>query len=1416
MSSGSNNNNNNNSRSEECHTTMLSQQHHQHHPLTSSGNTTENETEMKDDSSPMQTEEEEEVVVVVVENEADNRNRAQQSLPSETLSTRERNALNALDDETADKTTSLLRKETDDQGVSSTTVRSQDKPPAELMKPERDEESKPFPTPSFDISTTSSATATTFPIGNMTIQSLLSSPSSVTDSIRSTIHHEAAKHIVELLHRDDQEVKAVSQPTGPNTSTDTSASSSSSRANPPAYCQALTKVPHLVRWESDPVRFLHSAQGNVAQAATRLIQYWEERYRLFGPDRAFLPLTLTGQGALNETDIALLQSGLLTFLPRDSAGRTVLFFDTTVRTTDQSQANDQRPAGSHLDQDQEEDQVRDDRASRLRCLFYMIAIATQENTPFVIVRYATTSAATPTSTSTNTSTTTKTDLVDVSKAKLAAKLLHLAPAPPMAAFYALFRTSPQPENQYAVNDDEERQRCYQHAAPLLKQIYCSAPLINNDGDDGDNKKDDSQDETTTSTSTDMLSNTSFQVIVAETPQAMISELQQVHQFDASALPPSVGGTWSYDNFTAWITCRRQLEKSMWGAAATTTSDGEKGAEEAAREEESGQEQNDINMGTNIAFSEAQSAQKNEDDPAVSQVVAESIPSSSKIKQKKHNRDTATGRKDEKPKSKRRKSNNQVVLGDKAFEAPEESDDYESSNEHESRHPDDFAQPNRARSASADVDSNATTLNVLATAADSARVEERKARKRQMDVIYARQRRQREKKEEESLSRQCVGLRRKNLALKEEGQRLQRLVALAHATVDTSVQTMGPSNQPDIAPLISGSSSSSSSDATTGAAVATAAAVQNGLSPDLALLFLLQQQQQQQRQQLPPPSSSIPSPLTSLATGTMSGVPAKPYLNESQLLALIRQVNQSTTNNVPYQSNEDTQKVDEPAKYDGRVSAPSQPITAPGQIDFLSGNPQNSVGSGTVTTHMQPSDLLMAALRNASLGGVQGQTDQSRQLDLVLSTLRTAGGQNPALVLAALQQSIKTDSNSSSSNNNNHRPSVGQLQAVAPHSNSFSFMTSNGTSAATLNQQNNAAHLATTTAATMDILSALRNAAAANGASVSGQQYSNLSSSLLAGQGSSADPLSAGARASATQQESVFSRDLLSVFTSSAGQGLPASLAALPQPQTNGQSDLMSALRNHVLGVQNLSSNSSPTLHQQDASRPFDILSALRSNSFNPAPQTDQSLAALQSLRDNNNVNNQNLTTHEMTRQASTPFDFFSSIKNSSGQSSALLADACNIRGSPSSLSVQGQGERDIHRLCDALRKSLAGQQQQSSPPVHAQQPSAIKQDASNSSHNFSGGVDPLALVKKLQPILLSLGQDNVAGKVALQKLLQAASDSDCAAVLAASIASAPVTAQAQQQLQEQSQQVQQLQQAHETSSAPDGNLLALLRSLGQR
>lgn len=100
-----------------------------------------------------------------------------------------------------------------------------------------------------------------------------------------------------------------------------------------AYIAATRCVPYLVQTESDPLRYLRFDAYNSWAAARRLASYWQRRVEFFG-SRAFLPLTLSGNGALNQEDIASFHAGYFSFLPNDAKGRTVLNYDPQRRQND--------------------------------------------------------------------------------------------------------------------------------------------------------------------------------------------------------------------------------------------------------------------------------------------------------------------------------------------------------------------------------------------------------------------------------------------------------------------------------------------------------------------------------------------------------------------------------------------------------------------------------------------------------------------------------------------------------------------------------------------------------------------------------------------------------------------------------------------------------------------------------------------------------------------------------------------------------------------------------------------------------------------------------------------------------------------------------------------------------------------------
>ena len=90
------------------------------------------------------------------------------------------------------------------------------------------------------------------------------------------------------------------------------------------YMRACEISPDLVERESPFIRFLRVSEWDAWMAAERLVNYWKVRVKIFGSDRAFLPMTL--DGALTE-DVPYLEKAVIFRLPSDKWGRPVLFFD---------------------------------------------------------------------------------------------------------------------------------------------------------------------------------------------------------------------------------------------------------------------------------------------------------------------------------------------------------------------------------------------------------------------------------------------------------------------------------------------------------------------------------------------------------------------------------------------------------------------------------------------------------------------------------------------------------------------------------------------------------------------------------------------------------------------------------------------------------------------------------------------------------------------------------------------------------------------------------------------------------------------------------------------------------------------------------------------------------------------------------
>ena len=96
------------------------------------------------------------------------------------------------------------------------------------------------------------------------------------------------------------------------------------------YLTAQSQVPHLVATESDPSRFLRYTNNNPQTAAQGLVRYWKGRCEIFR-ERAFQPMSLSGNGAMTRTDVEFLTTGISVILNPDPEGRTVVCFDSSRR-----------------------------------------------------------------------------------------------------------------------------------------------------------------------------------------------------------------------------------------------------------------------------------------------------------------------------------------------------------------------------------------------------------------------------------------------------------------------------------------------------------------------------------------------------------------------------------------------------------------------------------------------------------------------------------------------------------------------------------------------------------------------------------------------------------------------------------------------------------------------------------------------------------------------------------------------------------------------------------------------------------------------------------------------------------------------------------------------------------------------------
>mmetsp|Transcript_29308 Transcript_29308/g.41213 ORF Transcript_29308/g.41213 Transcript_29308/m.41213 type:complete len:189 (+) Transcript_29308:105-671(+) len=99
---------------------------------------------------------------------------------------------------------------------------------------------------------------------------------------------------------------------------------------------ATVHCPELISSESDPKLYLICDGYDPKMAAARFVKYWKMRVEIFGVEKAFLPMTLTGAYADDDEVLQMMTDFPLfrTFLPDDEHGRTVLFAHTSHQSTE--------------------------------------------------------------------------------------------------------------------------------------------------------------------------------------------------------------------------------------------------------------------------------------------------------------------------------------------------------------------------------------------------------------------------------------------------------------------------------------------------------------------------------------------------------------------------------------------------------------------------------------------------------------------------------------------------------------------------------------------------------------------------------------------------------------------------------------------------------------------------------------------------------------------------------------------------------------------------------------------------------------------------------------------------------------------------------------------------------------------------
>lgn len=99
------------------------------------------------------------------------------------------------------------------------------------------------------------------------------------------------------------------------------------------FLKVLAVAPDLIFKESSPSKFLRFTNFNPSAAALALARYWKGRREIFGTE-AFLPLSLAGGGALDDSIVDTIRSGISLSPTIDRNGRTLLFYDASRHLED--------------------------------------------------------------------------------------------------------------------------------------------------------------------------------------------------------------------------------------------------------------------------------------------------------------------------------------------------------------------------------------------------------------------------------------------------------------------------------------------------------------------------------------------------------------------------------------------------------------------------------------------------------------------------------------------------------------------------------------------------------------------------------------------------------------------------------------------------------------------------------------------------------------------------------------------------------------------------------------------------------------------------------------------------------------------------------------------------------------------------